>query len=257
MKFVDTHSHIHWADFGLPKEVIFNDAKTAGVAEIYCVGTNYSDSQRAVEFAHLHDNVWASVGIHPHYSESAKLATQQLEDLLNDEKVIAIGECGLDYHYHRAPKKEQMRVLEYQIALAQQHNLPLIFHVRNAYEDIWPIVDNFKNLRGVFHCFSATQKELDDILIRGFYVGLNGIVTFSKNQEQLQAYKNLPLNRMLLETDAPYLAPVPLRGKINQPANIAIIADFLSGFRNESLQKIAKATTSNAHRLFKKIKVAN
>ena len=155
------------------------------------------------------------------------------------------------------PKKRTNRVLEYQIALAQQHNLPLIFHVREAYKDIWPIVDNFKDLRGVFHCFSATQRELDNILIRGFYVGLNGIVTFSKNQEQLQAYKSLPLDRMLLETGAPYLAPIPLRGKINQPANIAIIADFLSDFRNENLQNIAKVTTSNAHRLFKKAKVAN
>jgi len=250
MNFVDTHCHCHWPDFGLPVQEVIKNATQAGVGKLVCIGTSTKDSQTAVQFAGMHDNIWASVGVHPHYASAELPKVADLKNLTNRPKVVAIGECGLDYYYHRSPKADQEQILNFQLQLAQDTNLPVIFHVRDAFNDFWPIVDNFRGISGVFHCFSAGQKELDDILKRDFYVGVNGIATFSKNAEQIEAFKSIPLGKMLLETDAPYLTPAPLRGKINQSMNVVVIARFLSALRGESLLDIANQTTHNANKLF-------
>ncbi len=254
LHLVDTHCHIHFDDYGLPPDEVLKAARAVGVTKVICVGTTLHDSQAAVDFAAQREGVYASVGIHPH--EASSLTTDKLQKIRNlleanqAGTIVAIGEVGLDYHYLHSPKTAQQGHLREFLTLAQEFNLPLIFHVREAFDDFWPIVDAFPGLNGVIHSFSATTKELQQILERDFYIGLNGIMTFTKDQAQLAAAKAVPLDRLVLETDAPYLTPKPNRGKVCTPAHILDTAKFLANLRTESLDQLAQATTQNATKLF-------
>ena len=250
MEFIDTHCHIHAADFTLDAEETIRSANAQGVNRLICVGTDEADSALAVAFANMHDGVWASIGLHPHDAKLGTEAFNALTSLAEKPKIVAVGECGLDYYYNHSAKEDQEKALRFQIELALTHKLPMIFHVRDAFDDFWPIFDSYEGVRGVIHSFTATSKELDEALERGLYIGLNGIMTFSKNEEQLVAAKAVPLERLLLETDAPFLTPVPLRGKVNEPKNVVLTAEFLSKLRGESLEQIALASTNNAKELF-------
>jgi len=168
----------------------------------------------------------------------------------DSSKIVAIGECGLDYFYSHSDKQDQEKALRFQIELALEYDLPLIFHVRDAFDDFWPILDSYPTVRGVLHSFTDTQANLEKALQRGLYVGVNGIVTFTKLQWQLDAIAAVPLERLLLETDAPFLTPKPLRGRVNEPAHIELIAKFVSDLRHVSLHELANATTANALHLF-------
>ena len=269
MQLIDTHCHIHEADdfVRLQTETrtryekagvhnsdeILAEANAADVTSLICVGTTLEDSELAVHFAQKHKNVWASIGLHPH---EAKLYVNDLDKLARfatlakQSKVVAVGECGLDYFYNHSSKVDQEKILRFQMELALSNDLPMIFHVREAFEDFWPILDGYVGVRGVIHSFTATQKELDATLKRGLYVGLNGIVTFTTNAEQLAAIKSVPLEKMLLETDAPFLTPKPYRGKICMPKHVRLTAEFLSDLRGETLERIADVSTSNARFLF-------
>jgi len=174
-----------------------------------------------------------------------------------DTKIVAIGEIGLDYHYQDEPSHdEQKELLKRQIELALKHDLPIIFHVREAYDDFWKVLDDFgersKKIRGVLHSFTDTMENAREGLRRGFYISVNGISTFTHDKSQKEVYVSIPLDRLLLETDAPWLTPYPLRGKvkINQPAYVKEIAEYISKTRNVPIEKIADITTKNAHRLF-------
>ncbi len=254
MEFVDTHCHIQFEDYKLDPEDVLRRARKKGVSRFMCVGCTPADSQAAIDFAGRYDDVFASIGIHPHeakrYIENKKLL-QQFRSLINSPKVVAVGETGLDYYYLNSPKKQQKQLLKFQIELALEHNLPLIFHVREAFDDFWKILDNYTAVQGVVHSFSATTKELDEILDHGLYVGLNGIMTFTKNDDQLRAAKQVPLERLVLETDAPFLTPNPFRGKICEPGHVSVTAEFLANLRGESLSALAAATTHNARELFR------
>lgn len=270
MQFVDTHCHIHealksdasgtttqrlWDKAGNPDpDEIIRRAGEDDVNKLICVGTSVEDSELAVELVQNRVNCWASIGIHPHeaklYAGDQK-ALKKFAALATKPKVVAIGECGLDYYYEHSPKKEQAELLRFQIKLALEHDLPMIFHVRDAFADFWTIFDEFKNIRGVVHSFSATQANLEQILKRGLYVGLNGIMTFTKSEDQLAAAKAVPLDRLVLETDAPFLTPAPYRGTICEPKHVRVTAGFLANLRNEPLEQIASSTTTNAQELFK------
>ena len=165
-------------------------------------------------------------------------------------KVVAVGECGLDYYYNNSPKKHQIELLEFQLNLAQKHELPLVFHVRDAFDEFLAILSHFEGVRGVVHSFTANKATLDKCLDRGLYIGLNGIMTFTKDEEQLAAAKAVPLDKLLLETDAPFLTPTPYRGTICEPKHVRDVAEFLSSLRGEPLEQLAAATTQNAERLF-------
>lgn len=254
MEFVDTHCHIQFDDYPIETDAVIEAATEVGVTKMLAVGCSIPDSQRAVEWAARYDNVWASIGLHPH--EGAHYvhdhhALQQFRGLANQPKVVAIGETGLDYYYENSPKSDQQKLLRFQLDIAAEHNLPLIFHVRDAFEDFWPIFDEYKGLRGVVHSFTSVIKDLDEILARGLHVGLNGIMTFTKILTQLEAAKAVPLDKLLLETDAPFLTPAPFRGKICEPKHVRTVGEFLADLRGESLMDLATATTANAQRLFK------
>lgn len=258
LEFVDTHCHIQFADYELDPSEAIASAKLVGVNRLLVVGCALPDSQAAVEFAGRHENVWASIGLHPHEANRYvhdHHALQQFHDLANKPKVVAIGEIGLDYYYDNSPRDEQQRLLRLQLDIAAEHNLPVIFHVRDAFDDFWPIFDEYasqnKPIRGVIHSFSSDRRDLDQILSRGLYVGLNGIMTFTSRENQLEAAKSVPLDKLLLETDAPFLTPAPFQGgKIGEPKYVRTTAEFLANLRGESLEAIASATTANAIKLF-------
>ncbi len=252
LSLIDTHCHIQFADYNISPEIVIKAAETSGVTRIICVGCTLNDSSLAVKLSEEHPSIYASVGIHPHEATAIGdnlTLLKSLAQLVPNKKVIAIGECGLDYYRHE-PSMAQTKLLEYQIELALKHDLPLIFHVREAFEDFWSVIDNFKGVRGVVHSFSATIKELDQTLSRGLYIGLNGIVTFSRDEAQIAAAKAVPLDKLFLETDAPYLTPTPYRGKVNESKYVRVIAEFLCKLRGEPLAIVASATTRNAKNLF-------
>lgn len=253
-ELVDTHCHVHFPDYELDADQVIADAIDAGVTRMICVGCTLADSKLGVEMATKHRSIWASIGIHPHEAKlyvGDEKALQEFRDLASKPRVVAIGEIGLDYYYGHSPKEDQAEMLRFQLTVAQEHDLPVIFHVRDAFDDFFAILDDFEGIRGVIHSFTANRATLDKCLSRGLYIGLNGIMTFTKDQNQLDAARALPLNRLLLETDAPFLTPVPYRGTICQPKHVGVTAEFLSRLRGETLERLCAETTQNAKALFK------
>ena len=269
MNLIDTHCHIQsiglnegeittrsiWAKSPeLSVNSVIDEAKAVGVNQMICVGCDLDDSVLATDFAKDHSACFASIGIHPHeadhYSDQpARLS--QFAKLVNKPKVVAIGECGLDYFYNHSTQDNQAAVLKFQIELALSSKLPIIFHVREAYDDFWPILESYPSTPGVLHSFTDSMENLQRAIGKGLYIGVNGIATFTKKPEQLAMYKAIPLGNLVLETDAPFLAPLPFRGKICTPQYVKDTAEFLATLRGESLETIAKATTDNAQKLFK------
>ena len=227
-------------------------AAADGVDRLICVGTTLKDSRLAVEFADSLPRVWAGVGIHPHEAKDYagnKRLLGEFSKLARSSKVRVIGECGLDYYYNHSLPEAQEAVLRFQIELALELGLPLSFHVRDAFDDFWPIFDSYTGVRGVIHSFSSTQEDLEQILKRGLLVGLNGIATFMK-AEQKELLKAIPLDKIVLETDAPFLTPTPYRGKLCEPKHVRVTAEYLAGLRGESLEHFAEQTTTNALAIF-------
>ncbi|HSX15498.1 MAG TPA: TatD family hydrolase [Candidatus Saccharimonadales bacterium] len=265
----DTHCHTHemvqritpvydkWHSDGLERtpESTIAAAHEAGVGRMLCIGTSLADSELAIDFVTDKEQMWASIGIHPHEAAVA-LAGGHLDafrSLVGRPKVVAVGECGLDYFYEHSPREAQIKVLKAQIELALEHHLPLSFHVREAFDDFWPIFDSYRgaDLRGVLHSYTDTLANLEQAVKRGLYVGVNGIATFAKHDDQLAMYKAIPKELLVLETDAPFLTPVPFRGKVCESKHVRVTAAFVADLRGETLGSLAASTTGNARRLFK------
>lgn len=244
---IDTHAHIHEPSYSLSGDEVLQRGRAAGVEKVICVGTNELSSRQAVAFAAGRDGVFASIGVHPHDTKEGWAEIVKIEPT---EKLVAIGEIGLDYFYTHSPREMQIRALEEQLDIATKHSLPVIFHVREAFDDFWPIFDNFRGLRGVLHSFTDNEKNLKEGLKRGLYIGVNGISTFTKDHAQQQMFSRIPLERIVLETDAPFLTPAPFRGTINEPAYIRRIADYHAEGRGIPFSDVATATTTNATALF-------
>lgn len=254
LEFVDTHAHIHFADYGLDAEEVWQQSVAAGVTRMLAVGCQLEDSKSAIEFAEGHEGIWAAVGIHPHGAEEFLSSPDNLQKfckLVDQDKVVAIGEFGLDYYYDNSPRDKQLELLRIHLEIAQKAKLPVILHIRDAFADFWPVFDDFTGLTGVVHCFTGTEADAEAALERGLHIALNGIMTFTKDAGQLAAAKMIPLERLLLETDAPYLTPKPFRGKICKPEHVKYTAAFLAELRGETIEQVANATTDNAQKLFK------
>ncbi len=253
MELTDTHCHLQFDKLAANLAQVLKAAQAASVTRLVCVGTSVGDSLRAVDIAAANENVWATVGVHPHDGKDffeQKDAEPQLQNLFNKPKVVAVGEIGLDFYKNYSPKAEQEKLLRLQIELGAATKLPFVFHVRDAWADFWRIFDSCPNLSGVVHSFSATTKELDKALSRGLYVALNGIMTFTDDQAQLTAAKQVPKDRLLLETDAPFLTPKAARGQVCQPKHVRDIAEFLAELRSEPIDEMASYTTANAREVF-------
>ncbi len=263
----DTHCHIHemvrrttpvfdmWREDDIERDpdVVLAAAREAGVDHVMCVGTTLGDSELAIEFVENRDNVWASIGIHPH--EAADHVNVDVQDrfaaLATKPKVMAIGECGLDYFYDNSPREVQVRLLRFQIELALKYDLPMIFHVREAFDDFWPIFESYDGIRGVLHSFTDNMANLERAIGHGLYIGVNGIATFAKQPEKRVIYRTIPQHQLVLETDAPFLTPIPFRGKVCEPKHVRVTAEFVSKLRNEDLDQMIAATSTNANTLFR------
>lgn len=258
---IDTHSHIHDDSFyeSVDRNRLFTDAVQSGVSKVICVGTDANSSKQAVDYSKDKNGCFASVAIHPHDADKSKDQLSVIQDLAGkypDNKVVAVGECGLDYYYANSSVESQRRLLIEHFEIAKKSRLPMIFHIRgsesnpdDAFSDFWEIYDKYK-IPGVVHSFSAFQPQLDAILKRGLFVGINGIITFAKNEDQLKTMLSVPLSNLVLETDSPFLTPEPFRGKVNSSKNTNLVAEFIATKNKIDVQQVAKATTANAEKLF-------
>lgn len=249
---IDTHCHIHDLEFFKDlkmQDELYNQAIDSGVEYMFCIGTSVDSSRQALNFCKTHKKALPVIGVHPHdskndYSQMAGMVKNHYHE------VIGIGEIGLDYFYENSPKKEQVKCLEYQLQFAQDYNLPVSFHVRDAFDDFWPIFDNFSNVRGVLHSYTDSIENVKKGLERGLVFGINGISTFTKDKNQQKMFLELPLDKILLETDAPFLTPKPFRGKINIPSYIKFVAQDIAEKRGISVKEVVKTTSQVAYEVF-------
>ncbi len=258
LRLIDSHCHLHDTEFFADnREELYQQTIAAGIG-IICVGTDERSSRQAVEFAVNRDYTWAAVGVHPHDSKDGWNEVERLLKARADNSpIVAIGEIGLDYYYNHSPRDVQIQALEAQLQLAVDYDLPVSFHIRDGaagqvsvWDDFWPIFDNFHGVRGVLHSFTDTCLNLDKGFARGLYVGLNGISTFTKDQAQQELFASIPLERLLLETDAPFLTPKPFRGKMNMPRYVELVAKYWADNRNILFDDLSEATVRNTKNLF-------
>lgn len=243
VRWVDNHCHL---DAAAPETLMA--ARQAGVAKFIDVGCDLETSLGTVERARRFDDVFATVGLHPH---EARHGLDGLEALLAEPKVVAVGECGLDYHYDHSPRPQQRAMFAAQIGLAARHRLPLVIHTREAWTDTFDILDaEGMPEHTIFHCFTGGPDEARECVGRGGWISFSGIVSFRSATDVQEAARLCPIDRLLVETDSPFLAPVPHRGKANQPAWVTAVGEALAGVRNQSVIDIAEATWANAHRAY-------
>jgi TatD DNase family protein len=253
---VDSHCHLDFPDFADELDEVLERAHGADVAVMQTICTRLTKFDQVLELAVGHDDVWCSVGVHPHNVESEGIAEPAtLVDLASHPKVIGIGETGLDFFYDHSPRDEQRQSFRNHIAAARETGLPLIVHTRDADADTMEILEDEMEkgaFPGLIHCFSTSRELAERSLAIGFSISLSGILTFNKAQELRDIAADVPLDRVLVETDAPYLAPVPHRGKRNEPSFVANTAGKLAELKGVSEEEIAGATTENFFNLFTK-----
>lgn len=255
VRFVDTHAHLASSEFDEDRDDVLDRAWKAGLEHIIVVGAGegLDGNRRAVELAHSDPRLYAVVGIHPH---DAKDATEDwllgIEKLASDDKAVAIGEIGLDYHHRHSPAEDQRDIFRRLLSMAHKVQKPVVIHDREAHDDVWGIVQEagVPGSGGVFHCFSGDVSFARRVVCAGFYVSIPGVVTFRKASTIHEVVANVPLERILLETDCPYLAPEPYRGRRSEPAYVREIAERVAAIKRLSVEDVARVTTLNAKRLF-------
>ena len=239
IEWFDNHCHLPEN----PEEEILRARKELVVGFVN-VGTDLETSRVAKEKAKIFPDVWSTAGVHPH---EARKGIEGIKDLLKDSNVVAVGEAGLDYHYDHSPREDQNRVFAEHIEMAHTSNLPLVIHTREAWEETFKILDSEGVPEStVFHCFTGGKDEAKECLKRGAYLSFSGIITFKKSELLREAASECPLDRAMIETDSPYLTPVPFRGKKNEPANVVLVGKELANLQDKPLEEIASATTQNA-----------
>lgn len=255
---VDSHCHLDFPEYAGKVDDVLARARAAGVGVCVSIGTELKRFAGVRAVAEAHDNVWCSVGVHPHESEKELLHSEAaLTEAAAHPKVVGIGETGLDYYYEHSPRAPQQENFRLHIAAARQTGLPLIVHTRDADDDTITILrDEMRKgaFAGLIHCFTGTQRLADAALELGLYVSISGIATFKNSQALRDVIATVPLERLLVETDAPFLAPVPHRGKTNEPAFVVHTAQMLAALKGVTPEALADATTENFFRLFSKVR---
>lgn len=254
---IDSHCHLNLSEFNEDRRQVIMGAKKNGVKKILVPGFDETSSKISIQLAKEYPNfIYSSVGFHP-YEASHDISPKFIEKIVSDnasENIVAIGECGLDFHLFGdtpvAGRISQQKLLfETQCYLANQYHLPIIIHCRNAFTELFSVLDNLPTIpSGVIHCFTGGLQDLSMALQRGFYIGIDGNVTFSKTISRVIAY--IPLNRLLIETDSPYLTPVPFRGKRNEPKNVYYVAKKIAELAHVSFDTICETSSKNAYDLF-------
>ena len=248
---IDSHCHLDNPQFDSDRDAVIERAPAAGVDHMVAIGTGEGppDLEAGVRLADRYPSFYATVGVHPHDASKASADTfGRLADLLKHPRVIALGEIGLDYHYDHSPREVQREVFLEQMRIAQDARRPIVIHTREAWDDTLALLEQYwapTGLAGIMHCFSGTAAEAERCVALGFYLSFGGIVTFPKATELQEAARRAPADRILVETDAPYLAPVPRRGKRNEPAFVLETARKLAELRGVTLEQIAATTSQN------------
>jgi TatD DNase family protein len=255
---VDSHCHLDFPEFAPELDAVVARARDAGVGVCVSIGTKLKNFAAVRAVAERFDNVWCSVGIHPHEAEQELLeSAQPLIAAAQHPKVVGIGETGLDYYYEHSPRAQQIANFRAHIEAARRTGLPVIVHTRDADDDTIAVLREemaAAPFTGLIHCFTGTKRLADAALDLGFCISVSGIATFKKSDELRAVLKDVPLDRLLVETDAPYLAPMPHRGKRNEPAFVAYTAAALAALKGVSAEELASVTTENFFRLFTKVK---
>lgn len=257
MKFFDTHAHCD--DERYEKEYeggthkLIKDCFDTNISYIVNIGTSVENSQKSVELASMYPNMYASCGIHPSevFYKDCDEAISQIEELLKNEKAVALGEIGLDYHYENVPRDLQMIYFKKQMALAERLNIPVIIHDRDAHGDCLEVVKEFPKVNGIFHSFSGSSEMAKELVKLGWYISFSGTVTFKNARVPKEACKVVPSDRLLIETDAPYLAPTPYRGTLNKSSYVELTATEIAFLRETTVDEIARITEENAKRIFR------
>ena len=251
---IDTHAHLIFD--GVDAKQIIADMEKDGVEKIITIGTTSEDSKACVKLAEENENVYATVGFHPEYADSFKESDlEKLDNLAKHDKVVAIGEIGLDYHYTQENKQKQKEIFIKQIMLAYKHKIPICVHTRDAKEDTYEILKEYKDyliLPGVMHCFSEDKEYALKFLELGFYISFAGNITYKKSDRSF--LKDIPIDKILVETDTPFLSPEPMRGRMNCPARTNLTAEKISDTLEIDADEFKKQTIENTYRVFKKMK---
>jgi TatD DNase family protein len=252
MQLTDTHCHLDDQRFDADRAAVVERARAAGVMRIITVGYDIDSSRRGINLAGSLPGVFAVVGVHPHDAAAAPPDyTEALRRLAREPRVVAVGEIGLDFYRDLSPRPVQREVFAAQLRLARELGLPVVIHCRDAHGEVYEILKReTAGLAGVMHCFSGSWEEAKRFLALGFHISIAGPVTFPQSTKLVEVARRVPLDRLLLETDAPYLTPVPHRGKRNEPAYLVHTAQKVAEIRGISLEELASATTANAARLF-------
>ncbi len=254
---VDTHCHLFFPEYDTDRDIVIERALAAGIKTMVVVGTDLPSSKKAIALAEQYPFLFATVGLHPHEASAMDDGLlQEFEQLSAHPKVVAIGEAGLDFYYNRSAKEAQQSSFRAQIALAQKRRLPLVIHTRDAWEETFAMLkehdpDYFREIGSVFHCFTGDAEIAARGTAMGIYISFSGIVTFSKTESLQKAAATVDSRYLLIETDAPFLAPQGFRGKRNEPSYIKTTAEKIALLRRCSLEVIEKETTENAERLFR------
>ncbi len=253
MNLTDTHIHLHFPPYEADLSEVIQRAIKGGITRFLNIGTDLEDSRKAIAVAEQYPEVYAAIGYHPHETKAANAGDLlELEKLLQHPRVLAIGEVGLDYFHDHSPRDVQQKLLQIFLEWYRQYKKPIIIHCRDAYDDLSRILKDFSNVpyRGALHCFSSNAETMKQFLELGFYVAFGGALTYKKNDALREACAACPKDRLLLETDGPYLAPQSVRGKRNEPLYMVETAECAAKLQGMSLEQVADLTTSNARALF-------
>lgn len=249
--FIDTHCHLDFPEFDQDRDEVIKNARAQGVEYIINIGSSLKGSLRSLDLTRQYAQVYATVGIHPHEADSFNdQAKNQIKDLARENKVVAIGEIGLDYYRNFSKAENQRALFSAMIGLAKDCGLPMVIHCRQAQDEVLKILKEASPVRAVVHCFSGDKNFMDECLSLGFYISFTCNITYKKAQNLRDLVKLVPLERLLLETDAPYLSPEGARGKRNAPVNVKALAEEVSRIREISLDEVGKATSENAMKFF-------
>lgn len=250
--FVDSHCHIDFKDLAGQGAALFERMAQARVTHAVCIGVNMEGLPGVLALAEQHSNIFATVGVHPEYTEGEDPDEQRLQSLAQHPRVIAIGETGLDYYWHKDRPEWQRERFRRHIRAARACKKPLVIHTRESAEDTLKILreENARDVGGVMHCFTENLAIAEQALAENFYISFSGILTFKNAAQIKEVAAAMPLDRILIETDSPYLAPVPYRGKMNEPSYVPHVAAELARLRGISIEEVAQATTQNFFRLF-------
>lgn len=249
---IDSHCHLAASQFAQDVDAVIARAVAAGVTHMVCIGDTIEESERGLQLAKKNEHIFCTVGMHPHHAKDVVEGTyEKLRTLaVSSKRVRGIGEVGLDYHYDFSPRDSQQAVFRQQLTIANELDLPVVVHCREAVEDVWNIIDELKPKTMVVHCCTETWEDVERFVQRGYMLSFTGIATYPKSDDIRNTIKHCPLDQLMIETDAPFLAPVPYRGKRNEPAFVVEVAKCIAEIKGLSLQEVDEATTKNAVEFF-------